>query len=117
MKENKSKISNGLFYTLLSLLSVAFLSPIFIVLMNSFKGRFFIDKLPFKFPNSETYVKFENYLTGIEKTQFFSAFKYSIFITIGSVAAIVFFTSMTAWYITRLNLNLLKHYITYLLSQ
>ncbi|NLM33939.1 MAG: carbohydrate ABC transporter permease [Clostridiales bacterium] len=108
MKENKSKISNGLFYTLLSLLSVAFLSPIFIVLMNSFKGRFFIDKLPFKFPNSETYVKFENYLTGIEKTQFFSAFKYSIFITIGSVAAIVFFTSMTAWYIIRVKSAITK---------
>ncbi|HCW05649.1 MAG TPA: carbohydrate ABC transporter permease [Clostridium sp.] len=96
-----SKVSNGLFYTFLTALSMAFLSPIFIVLMNSFKGKFHISRVPFKFPDSTTFVKFENYLAGIEKTGFFSAFKYSLFITVASVAAIVFFTSMTAWYITR----------------
>lgn len=102
------KVSNGLFYTFLTILSLAFLSPIFIVLMNSFKGKFFITKTPFKFPTSETFVKLENYIAGIEKTEFFSAFKYSLFITVASVAAIIFFTSMTAWYITRVKSKFTK---------
>ena len=109
-----SKVSNGLFYTFLTALSVAFLSPIFIVLMNSFKGKFHISRVPFKFPDSTTFVKFENYLAGIEKTGFFSAFKYSLFITVASVAAIVFFTSMTAWYITRVKAIYTKYCTTLL---
>lgn len=102
------KLSSGLFYAFLAMLSVGFLAPIFIVLMNSFKGKFFITKTPFKLPDSQTFVKFTNYVAGVEKTQFFSAFKYSLFITVASVAAIVFFTSMTAWYIIRVKSNFTK---------
>jgi len=88
-------------FLFLVVLAVAFLSPILIVLMNSFKGKFFISDAPFVFPNSGTYVGLENYTSGIQKIGFFSAFGMSLFITIGSVAAIVFFTSMTGWYLTR----------------
>lgn len=47
------------------------------------------------------YVGFSNYSGGIEKTQFFSAFRTSLFITVFSVLVIVILTSMCAWYITR----------------
>ena len=43
-----------------------------------------------------------NYWNGIEKVGFFSAFGYSAFITVFSVAAIVLFTAMTAWYLVRI---------------
>ena len=86
---------------LLTVLATAFLAPIFIVLMNSFKGRFFISDMPFRLPNAETFVGLENYVSGIAKTGFPRAFGWSLFITVGSVAAIVLFTAMTAWYLMR----------------
>lgn len=86
---------------LLTAAAILFLFPIFVVLMNSFKGQFYIADMPFKLPNAETFVGLENYVSGIEKTDFVTAFGYSCFITIISVALIVFFPSMTAWYIVR----------------
>lgn len=88
-------------YILLVGVSVAFLAPVVIVVINSFKGKFYISEEPFSLPDSETFSGFENYTSGLEKTEFFSAFGWSLFITVFSVAAIVLFTSMTAWYIVR----------------
>jgi raffinose/stachyose/melibiose transport system permease protein len=69
--------------------------------MNSFKGRFFISDTPFALPDVQTWVGIQNYVTGVAKTGLPLAFGYSLFITIFSVGAIVLFTSMTAWCITR----------------
>ncbi|MBQ8175265.1 MAG: carbohydrate ABC transporter permease [Clostridia bacterium] len=95
------KLVNSLLVILLAVLTVAFLSPIFIVLMNSFKGQFFISDAPFALPTRDTFVGFDNYLSGIEKIGFFSALGYSLFITVFSVLAILIFTAMTSWYLTR----------------
>ena len=70
-------------------------------MINSFKGKFFISDNPFALPTSQTFVGLSNYINGLEKTGFLSAIGWSFFITIGSVAVILFFTSMTAYYITR----------------
>jgi len=101
MRSAKSKQLDNMIFVVLTVMSILFMAPILIVLMNSFKGRFFISDTPFDLPNSQTFVGIKNYFTGIEKTGFFSAFGYSLFITVFSVLAIVLFTSMTAWYITR----------------
>lgn len=104
MKENakrKSSASHAIVYIVLILMSVVFLAPIFIVFYNSFKSKLYITSEPFSLPNSETFAGLENYTGGLEKTSFLSAFGRSVFITVISVAAIVLFTSMTAWYITR----------------
>lgn len=85
----------------LTILSVIFLMPILIVLMNSFKGKFYISDAPFALPDSETFAGLTNYIDGISKTGLPSAFCYSVFITVFSVLVIVLFTSMIAWYITR----------------
>lgn len=86
----------------LVVLAIFFLAPIFLVLMNSFKGQFYISDAPFALPDSETFVGLRNYWNGIEKVGFFSAFGYSAFITVFSVAAIVLFTATTAWYLVRI---------------
>ena len=83
------------------ILSIVFLAPIFIVLYNSFKGKLYISRSPFALPNSTSFSGLANYVNGIDKTGFISAFGYSLFITVGSTAVIILFTSMTAWYITR----------------
>ncbi len=94
-------IKKCLSYILLSIAALLFLAPIFIVIMNSFKSKFYISDMPFKFPDETTFDGLKNYTQGIAKTGFLQAFGWSVFITVFSVAAIIFFTSMTAWYITR----------------
>lgn len=98
MKNNKV---NFIYTFFLFLLSIVFLFPIFLVLMNSFKSRFNIINDPFSFPNSETFVGLENYIQGIESSGILYAFFRTTIITVASVLAIVVFTSMTAWYIVR----------------
>ncbi len=95
------KASHTVTFILLLALALLFLAPIFIVLINSFKFKFSIADTPFVFPNSETFSGLQNYVSGIEQTGFITAFFWSLFITFFSVAAIVIFTSMTAWYIVR----------------
>lgn len=97
----KKRDLDNITFIFLCILAVLFLTPILIVLMNSFKGRFFISDAPFALPNAQTFVGLKNYTTGIAKTGIITAFGYSLFITVFSVAAIVLFTSMTAWCITR----------------
>ncbi len=95
------KHGGKLIFILLLAVCALFLFPVFIVLMNSFKSKFYISAEPFKFPTEETFAGLTNYIDGLSKTGFFSAFITSLFITVCSVGAIVLFTSMTAWYITR----------------
>jgi raffinose/stachyose/melibiose transport system permease protein len=99
--KTKNNLSNNVTFIFLLILAILFLTPIFIVLMNSFKGRFFISDAPFALPNSQTFVGLKNYTVGLAKTGFVQAFGYSLFITVFSVSTIVLFTSMTAWAITR----------------
>jgi raffinose/stachyose/melibiose transport system permease protein len=91
----------NLTFGFLLVLALLYLAPLFLVLMNSFKGRFFISNTPFALPDAQTFVGLKNYVSGLAKTGFFQAFGYSLFITVLSVGVIVLFTSMTAWVITR----------------
>lgn len=84
-----------------SLLTVFYMYPIFLVLINSFKKKGFIMKSPFALPDGRSFFGLRNFISGIEKTNFFGALSNSVIITVGSVAAIILFTSMCAWYITR----------------
>lgn len=103
-----NKFMNVLRFFFLVLLSIIFLFPLYLVLINSFKSKFNIIGDPFKFPNEETFVGLENYVNGIQSSGIIGAFIRTTIITIGSVLAIVVFTSMTAWYITRVKTKLNK---------
>ncbi len=102
MKSSKRKFFVPLIYTVLTTLSAVFLAPVFIILINSFKGSFYISDSPFTFPDSETFAGFSNFIKGFTQSDFLRAFFNSVFITVFSVAAIVLLTSMTAWYIVRI---------------
>lgn len=97
----KMTAGNIFIFCILCLLVIVFLYPILFIGINSFKGKFFISSNPFALPNSETFVGIANYVTGLIKTGFLGAIGWSLFITILSVALIILFTSMTAYYITR----------------
>jgi raffinose/stachyose/melibiose transport system permease protein len=113
MQTKEKRINYGLII-ILSFLTILFISPILIVLMNSFKSKLFISNEPFSFPNPETYAGGENYITGAAKIEFFDAFGYSLFITVFSVISISLVTSMLAWYITRVKTKF-TNFVYYLL--
>lgn len=96
-KKNKVTFATIFF----SILSVLWLFPIFVVLINSFKKKTYISRMPFSIPTDKAFVGLQNYENGIKKIGFFQAFGCSLWITIASVAVIILFTSMCAWYITR----------------
>lgn len=112
-RKKYSNILTGIF-TLICLLWVA---PLFIVLLNSFKRKAYIFRNPFSisaYPLSDGWDRYvqgiqkaifgiRNYLNGIEQTDFWECFGYSLFITVGSVLLIIICTSMCAWYITRVH--------------
>ena len=95
------KISDAIIFVILCVLVVLFITPVYFVVMNSFKGKLYISDNPFALPTAETFSRLTNYINGIQKTNFFGAFGWSVFITVFSVAAILLFTSMTAYYIIR----------------
>jgi raffinose/stachyose/melibiose transport system permease protein len=99
--ERKMKRGNSAYSVFFGVLSVIYILPIVIVLINSFKEKSSISLDPFSAPNSETWVGLQNYISGVKEIEFFKYFGYSLFITVGSVVVILLCTSMCAWYITR----------------
>lgn len=95
------KILNIIFFLLLCAFAAAFIFPVAVILINSFKAKFSISQSPFTIPTGNDFVGLSNYTAGIRSTGFPSAFGWSLFITLFSIAAIIIFTSMCAWYIVR----------------
>ncbi len=99
--EKGSKTSRVLLTVLLLLIAALFIAPVVIVVMNSFKGNLHISSAPFAWPTAESSVGLANYLTGFVKIGFLRAFGWSLFITVCSVALILLFSGMAAWYLAR----------------
>lgn len=96
------KAKHGWILTLIfTIISILYVYPIFLVVLNSFKKKAYISKYPFKIPVDKMFVGLENYVRGIEKTGLISAFGWTLFITVCSVVVIIVCCSMTAWYIER----------------
>ena len=98
---NKNVKHSGVWTVFFTLLSVAYVFPIILVVINSFKKKAYISRKPFAIPREKMFVGMENYVKGIERTEYFEAFGWSLFITIFSVIAIILCTSMCAWHINR----------------
>ncbi len=96
-----SKVLTAVF----AVLSIFWMFPIFEVVINSFKENAFVNLDPFALPNSESFVGFANYVKGMTfgNYPFLQSVAYSLFITVVSVALILLFCSMSAWYIARVN--------------
>ena len=94
-----SKILTGFF----AVLSLVWVFPIFQVVTNSLKSNNFINLDAFAMPNAESFVGLANYIKGMTfgNYPFFKSVGYSVFISVASVALILLFCSMSAWYIVR----------------
>ncbi len=86
---------------LFSLASVVYVYPLAVVLINSFKKKAYISRVPFALPTETTYAGLANYEKGVELTGFFQALLFSVIITVLSVLLILLCTSMCAWFISR----------------
>lgn len=104
-KTKKEKIIAWIITILLTGTSLAWVLPIVIVLMNSFKDKGSIALSTFSLPNEETFVGLKNFINGITSGNynFWTCVFYSIVITVLSVSLILICTSMSAWYISRVN--------------
>lgn len=103
------KTKHGWLLTLIfALVSILYVFPILLVVMNSFKKKVFINGRPFELPNAKSFVMLENYIEGFKKINYARAFGYSLFITVASVLLIVLCCSMCAWYITRVENKMTK---------
>lgn len=100
MNARKSKHS-GWLTAIFTVISLLYVYPIVLIIINSFKKKAYITRKPFEIATGKMFVQFDNYINGIRKTDFWNAFGTSLFITVFSVAAIILCCSMTAWYIMR----------------
>ena len=95
-------------YVLLFFLAAAFLFPILLVLVNSFKSRLYVSTQPFAWPKGEMFIGLENYIKGLSISGFVTAFLRSVWISLASVGLIILATSMTAWYLVRVKGKITK---------
>lgn len=95
-------------YVLLIFLAAAFIFPILLVLINSFKSRLYVSTQPFAWPKGEMFVGLENYIKGLSISGFVTAFLRSVWISLASVGLIILATSMTAWYLVRVKGKITK---------
>ena len=88
-----------------SLLSIAYVFPVFMVVVNSFKQNTFVKTETFAMPTAESYAGFGNFITGLTfgGYPFVKSALYSLVITVLSTALILLFCSMAAWYISRVD--------------
>ena len=98
----KDRRINAVLSVLFTILCIAWMYPVFMILMNSLKTeRAITTTHAFELPTAETFVGLKNYIYGITEMDFLSSLWYSFIITISSVALILLCCSMCAWYITR----------------
>ena len=100
--EKKNRILRNILFVFLVILSLAWVYPVFMVLINSFKeNRYITTSGVFQLPNATSSVGFANYIDALSSKGFAAAFGCSLFITVSSCALILVCCSMCAWYITR----------------
>ena len=99
-REERGKMVLTIIFTVIC---IAYIMPILIVLINSFKSNAAVNTETFAFPDANSFVGFQNYVKGMTfgNYPFLKAVGYSLFITLASTALILVCTSMAAWYVSR----------------
>ena len=104
MVTHAQRLKNGITTALLALLSLAWVYPVVMILLNSLKTeRAITTKGAFELPTAETFAELQNYVDALNSKGFLSAFGNSLLITVTAVALILVCCSMCAWFITRVS--------------
>ena len=94
----------------LSIICVIYVLPVLMVVINSFKLNTFVKTDTFALPAGEMWAGTDNFIKGMTfgNYPFWKSALYSVVITLISTALILLFTSMAAWYITRVDSKLCR---------
>ncbi|KAA8825943.1 carbohydrate ABC transporter permease [Bifidobacterium reuteri] len=92
-----------LWTTLFTIISLAWVFPIVLVVINSFKQKAYISRNAFSIPTGKAFVGLQNYTRGIKRTNLIESFGWTVVVTVGAVLLILLCTSMCAWWIVRVN--------------
>ena len=105
----KRSIGRSALTFLLIIICIIYVMPIVTVVFNSFKENSSVKTETFMPPTAETFVGWDNFVTGITLGgSFWESVFFSVFITVVSVALILLCTSMAAWYISRVDSKLCR---------
>ena len=90
---------------ILGIISIIYVIPVLMVVVNSFKINTFVKTDTFALPTGEMFAGFDNFIKGMTfgNYPFLKSVEYSIVITVLSTLLILICTSMAAWYITRVD--------------
>lgn len=104
MKEKRS-IGSIIVTCLFVVICIIYVMPIIEVAINSFKANAYVNTETFALPNEKSFVGWANYAKGMTfgNYPFLKSVFFSLYITIFSTALILLCTSMSAWYIARVN--------------
>lgn len=101
----KMNARNHLVSALIAIVALLFLSPIYIMLVNSFKTRAELYENVLVFPSS---FSFEYYAAAMKKMNFLTVFGNSLYVTIATVVFVIVLASMTSWMLVRRDNTLSK---------
>ncbi len=102
--EKRNRITNGILTFVFAILSLVWVYPVVMVVLNAFKvERAISTNTVFKLPTADTFAGLANFADALSSKGFLSAFWYSLVITVTSVVLILVCCSMCAWFITRVN--------------
>ena len=105
----KDKVINRVLSVFFVVLSLAWIYPMFMIALNSFKRESAISTTTaFDLVSGDTFAGLANYVSSLTKQGFAQAFGYSLIITVTSVVLILVCCSMCAWYIVRVNNKISK---------
>ena len=109
-KVKKQTVGMKILTAIFIVVSIFYVMPILVVLVNSFKTNAGISRNLFAFPGPASFNNFANYVKGMTfgNYPFWEAALWSLFITLGGVFLILLCTSMCAWYIQRSNTIICK---------
>ena len=93
-----SSTSRKIIFAVGATLSLAYVLPFVLVFLNAFKPKYDILENPLAWPKQ---VSWDNFEQAMLKMNFFRALTNSIIITVISVAALIVFSSMLAYYLAR----------------
>ena len=108
MKDNSlrmQKYGKNALTVLFALISIAYVFPVFMVIVNSFKQNTFVKTETFAMPTAQSFAGWGNFIKGMTfgGYPFVNSVFYGTVITLLSTVLIILFTSMAAWYITRVD--------------
>ena len=104
-KSTKYSAGSTLLTIVFALICLAWVMPIFEVIINSLKSNNAINLDVFALPAADSFVGMANYIKGMTfgNYPFMKSVGYSLFISVVSTFMILLFCSMAAWYIVRVN--------------